>query len=62
MSATERVLHKYGDETGTPIHIRITSSEAARRIALDPDLNLGEAFMDGGVELDLAASTICWPC
>jgi cyclopropane-fatty-acyl-phospholipid synthase len=44
-------LHKYGDETGTPIHIRITSSEAARRIALDPDLNLGEAFMDGGVEL-----------
>ncbi|MCB1381033.1 MAG: class I SAM-dependent methyltransferase [Alphaproteobacteria bacterium] len=51
VSAPDGRLHKYGDETGNPVHIRVTSSEAARRVALDPDLNLGEAYMDGGIEL-----------
>ena len=42
----------YGDGTGTPLAIRITSDKAARRIALDPDLLLGEEYMDGGLVIE----------
>ncbi len=38
---------QYGDRTGPKIHIQITSAAAARKIALDPDLQLGEAYMNG---------------
>jgi cyclopropane-fatty-acyl-phospholipid synthase len=42
----------YGDGTGQPLAIRITSERAARRIAIDPDLTLGEEYMDGGLLLE----------
>jgi cyclopropane-fatty-acyl-phospholipid synthase len=43
--------HIYGDGTGTPVAVRVTSHAWARKIALDADLNLGEAYMEGGLEL-----------
>ncbi len=44
--------HVYGDGIGIPVGFRITSDAAARRIALDPDLNLGETYMDGGLVIE----------
>ena len=44
--------YTYGDETGTPVAIKITSDAAARRIAIDPDLALGETYMDGGLVIE----------
>jgi cyclopropane-fatty-acyl-phospholipid synthase len=42
---------RFGDG-GTPkVHIRIASAVVARKLALDPDRNLGECYMDGGLEL-----------
>jgi cyclopropane-fatty-acyl-phospholipid synthase len=41
----------YGDGTGPDIHIKITSSAAARAIALNPDLRFGEAYMDGTLQV-----------
>jgi cyclopropane-fatty-acyl-phospholipid synthase len=36
-----------GDGTGDPVHVRFVTAEAERRIMLNPELALGEAFMDG---------------
>ncbi|EJF90657.1 hypothetical protein MEG_00824 [Bartonella tamiae Th307] len=42
--------YRFGDNTGTPIHIRFTSTKWEREVALDPALKLGEAYMEGGFE------------
>jgi cyclopropane-fatty-acyl-phospholipid synthase len=44
--------YAYGDATGIPVSIRITSPAAAHRIAFDPDLALGEEYMGGGLVLE----------
>jgi cyclopropane-fatty-acyl-phospholipid synthase len=36
-----------GDGTGEPVAVRFTTANAERRILLDPELALGEAYMDG---------------
>src|ERR1700761_5432764 len=36
-----------GDGTGEPVSVRFTTVAAERRILLNPELALGEAFMDG---------------
>jgi len=36
-----------GDGTGTPLAVRFTSRAAQLGVSLDPDLRLGEAYMDG---------------
>ena len=37
----------FGDGTGLPIAIRFTSAAAERAVLLDPELKLGETYMDG---------------
>jgi cyclopropane-fatty-acyl-phospholipid synthase len=36
-----------GDGTGNPVSVRFTTPQAERRILLNPELALGEAYMDG---------------
>src|SRR5882724_4794038 len=40
-------VSRYGDGSTPKVHIQITSGAVARKIALDPDLHLGEAYMSG---------------
>ncbi|HZS63299.1 MAG TPA: cyclopropane-fatty-acyl-phospholipid synthase family protein [Xanthobacteraceae bacterium] len=42
----------FGDGTGTPLTMRITSAAALRRCLLDPELRFGEAYMDGTVVVE----------
>jgi len=60
----------FGDGTGPPIAVRFVSARAQRSVLLDPDLQLGEAYMDGTFVvdrgsiaefLDLVASKSAWP-
>ena len=44
-------VRHYGDGGSPSVHIRFSSAAAARKIALDPDLNLGEIYMDGSLSL-----------
>ena len=44
--------YAYGDGTGEPVLIKITSDAAARRIAMDPDLALGETYMEGSLLIE----------
>lgn len=37
----------FGDGTGTPVAVRFLTHDAERRILLNPELALGEAYMDG---------------
>ena len=37
----------FGDGTGRPVAVRFTSAAAQRAVLLDPELKLGEAYMDG---------------
>ena len=41
-------LLRYGDGTSKPVRIRFTSHTAERSIILNPDLKLGEEYMNGG--------------
>jgi cyclopropane-fatty-acyl-phospholipid synthase len=41
----------FGDGKGQSVHIHIHSAQAARAIARDPDLYLGECYMDGSFEM-----------
>jgi cyclopropane-fatty-acyl-phospholipid synthase len=36
-----------GDGSGTPVTVRFTSQAAERQVLIDPELRLGEAYMDG---------------
>jgi cyclopropane-fatty-acyl-phospholipid synthase len=38
----------FGDGSGPPVAVRFTTVKAQRAVMLDPELKLGEAFMDGG--------------
>ncbi|WP_333781686.1 cyclopropane-fatty-acyl-phospholipid synthase family protein [Hoeflea prorocentri] len=43
---------RLGDGTGSPVHLRFKTAEAERAVALDPNLKLGECYMDGDFELE----------
>ncbi|HWE79007.1 MAG TPA: cyclopropane-fatty-acyl-phospholipid synthase family protein [Pseudolabrys sp.] len=38
---------RFGDRTGTPVAVRLTSPAAEWGLLLDPELKFGEAYMDG---------------
>ncbi len=40
--------HRFGDGSGETVRVRFTSKAAERSVILNPELKLGEAFMDGG--------------
>jgi cyclopropane-fatty-acyl-phospholipid synthase len=42
----------YGDGSGPPVAVRFTSYGWQWAVLLDPELRLGEAYMDGGLVLD----------
>ena len=39
--------HTFGDGSGRPIAVRFTTARAQRALLLDPELRLGETYMDG---------------
>ncbi len=45
-------VHRFGDGSGTPVKVRITTHKAAAKIVLNPDLHFGECYMDGGLVLE----------
>jgi cyclopropane-fatty-acyl-phospholipid synthase len=45
-------VHRYGDASGTPVRVRITSQKAAAKIVLNPDLHFGECYMDGDLVIE----------
>lgn len=40
----------FGDKTGTAVHIRFNNRKAERALAFNPELKLGESFMDGEID------------
>jgi len=45
-------VHRYGDGTGTPVRVRFTSELAERNVANNPDLKLGEEYVDQGFVIE----------
>jgi len=39
--------YSFGDGSGPPVAVRFTNAKAQRAVLLDPELRLGEAYMDG---------------
>ncbi len=39
--------YTFGDGRGPPVVVRFTSAKAQRSVLLDPELKLGETYMDG---------------
>ena len=39
--------HTFGDGSGPPVAVRFASAKAQRAVLFDPELKLGEAYMDG---------------
>ena len=44
--------YTFGDGTGEPIRVHILTQAAQRHIAFDPEMGLGEAYMDGTLEVE----------
>ncbi|MGG7646023.1 class I SAM-dependent methyltransferase [Rhodovulum sp. YNF3179] len=44
--------HRYGEPDATPVRIRIHDDETLRRLALRPELAVGEAYMDGRLTIE----------
>ncbi len=45
-------VYTFGDGSGPSVAIRFTSKAAQRAVALDPELRLGEAYMDGSLLIE----------
>jgi cyclopropane-fatty-acyl-phospholipid synthase len=45
-------VHTFGDGSGTPVSVRLTNATAQRAVLLDPELRLGEAYMDGSLVVE----------
>jgi cyclopropane-fatty-acyl-phospholipid synthase len=43
---------RYGDKTGTPVTVRFASHRWQRRVLFDPEMRLGEAYMEGGLVVE----------
>ncbi|WEK48577.1 MAG: cyclopropane-fatty-acyl-phospholipid synthase [Candidatus Kaistia colombiensis] len=39
--------HRFGDGSGVPVRVRFTTAAAERAVIMNPELKLGETFMDG---------------
>lgn len=57
VTGPDGVTRDYGDGTGTPVNITIKTTATAAKIAADPDLYLGECYMDGSLDVS-GGSTI----
>ena len=44
-------VSNFGDGTGKAVHVRFSTAAAARKMALDPDLQMGECYMSGEFEV-----------
>jgi cyclopropane-fatty-acyl-phospholipid synthase len=42
----------FGDRSGPPVAVRFTTAKAQRAVLLDPELKLGEAYMDGTLVIE----------
>lgn len=42
----------FGDGTGTPVTVRLSEPDLPRRILMNPELAVGEAYMDGHLTVD----------
>ena len=43
---------RFGDATGKPVTVRIDEPDLVRRLTLDPEMTVGEAYMDGTFTID----------
>src|SRR3954462_14703705 len=47
ITTAKRAVFSFGDGAGRPVAIRFMTPAAQRGVVLDPELRLGEAYMDG---------------
>ncbi|MCR9235149.1 MAG: cyclopropane-fatty-acyl-phospholipid synthase family protein [Alphaproteobacteria bacterium] len=45
-------IHKYGNPSGHPVTVRLHDASTVRHLALNPELALGEAYMNGSLTID----------
>jgi cyclopropane-fatty-acyl-phospholipid synthase len=57
--------YAFGDRRGPPVAVRFTTAQAQRAVLLDPELKLGEAYMDGTLVVEQGSiadviATLVW--
>ena len=45
-------VYTFGDGSGAPVSVRLINATAQRAVLLDPELRLGEAYMDGSLVVE----------
>jgi cyclopropane-fatty-acyl-phospholipid synthase len=45
-------MHRFGDGSGRPVTVRLNDPALPRKLALNPDLMLGESYMEGTLTVD----------
>lgn len=51
VTSSDGTVLRFGDGTGPAVHIRFNSAQAERSLAFNPELKLGECYMDGGYDI-----------
>ena len=49
--------YTFGDGKGSPVAVRFTNAKAQRAVLLNPELRLGEAYMDGTFIVEPGSTT-----
>lgn len=44
--------HRYGNQSGHPVTVRLHDASTVRHLAINPELALGEAYMNGSLTID----------
>lgn len=47
---SQGAIHRFGDGSGKPVHIRFNNTQAELAVALDPTLKFGECYMQGDID------------
>ncbi len=45
-------IRRYGDDSPNQVKVQLINNKSVRRLVLDPDIGLGEAYMDGGLVVE----------
>jgi cyclopropane-fatty-acyl-phospholipid synthase len=52
VTATSGKVYTFGDGSGPPVAVRFANATAQRGVLLDPELRIGEAYMDGTLMIE----------
>ena len=52
LELADGTVNRYGESAAPPVRVRVNNPDFARKVVLNPDLAVGEAYMEGELEIE----------